>query len=109
MARTHLSLILAAAIGLLCGPGWSTLGAGPTPLGADPVDPFLDTDDDFLPDSVEWTVVTSPQRGDTDFDGISDFVEVVQHGNPRGPNGLVAQDHEMRLAITSTPATQSPG
>jgi hypothetical protein len=106
MLRTLITLGLAAAVGLLCGPAWSTAcpwssaGHG-AKLGADPIDPFVDSDGDFLPDLIEWALVTNPQREDTDFDGIPDFVEVVQHGNPRGPNGPVPQDNEMRLVITS--------
>jgi hypothetical protein len=106
MLRTLLSLAVATAVGLLCSPAWR--GTAQPRLGADPVDPFADSDGDFLPDSIEWALVTNPQRADTDFDGIPDFIEVVQHGNPRGPSLPIAPDNEMRLVITSTPS-QAPG
>ena len=44
---------------------------------------FNDVDDDLLPDSVEWVSLTNSTNPDTDGDGISDFVEVVQRGRPR--------------------------
>jgi hypothetical protein len=103
MIRTLLSLAIAAAVGLLCGPAWQSARHSPK-LGADQIDPFADSDDDFLPDSIEWALVTNPQRADTDGDGIPDFVEVVQHGSPCTPNPPLPADNEMRLVITSTPS-----
>jgi len=72
-----------------------------------PVDPLIDTDDDFLPDVVEWAVMTNATTEDTDQDGVSDFVEVVQRGSPRVPNAPAALDHEMRVVVTG-PQPGSP-
>lgn len=78
----------------------------PTPVivQATPPGPLDDTDGDFLPDQVEWAVMTSSTSADTDGDAVPDFVEVVQRGLPRTPNGPVGMDHEMRVVVSSPPA-----
>ncbi|MFY9342511.1 MAG: hypothetical protein WAT39_08475 [Planctomycetota bacterium] len=102
-ARFVLSLI---AVGVAVGLTWST---SPCRVQActEP-DPLADTDDDFLPDCVEWAVLTSAASGDTDGDTIPDFVEVVQRGAPRHPGFPVPADQEMRVVITG-PSAASPG
>ena len=62
--------------------------------------PFCDSDDDFLPDAVEWVVLTSASAPDTDNDAIPDFVEVVQRGRPRQSSEPLASDQEMRIVLT---------
>lgn len=69
-------------------------------LQASETDPLLDTDGDFLPDCVEWAVLTSASSGDTDGDLTPDFVEVVQRGTPRQPGEPLPLDQEMRIVIT---------
>jgi hypothetical protein len=59
-----------------------------------------DTDNDFLPNCVEWAVMTNSSSPDTDGDGIGDFVEVVQRGQPREPSAPLALDQEMRIVVT---------
>ncbi len=114
--RTATTCFLAAAVGLLAVPGTHSGGSVPGGRGdasalrglfADGVDPFLDSDDDFLPDAVEWAVVTSPENGDTDRDGVPDFVEVVQRGSPLTLRAPMPQDHEMRVVVNSTPVGTS--
>ncbi len=67
---------------------------------SDPGDLLPDTDDDFLPDCVEWAVMTNASNGDTDGDLVSDFVEVVQRGNPRQVGTPLPTDQEMRVVVT---------
>lgn len=100
MARTPTILAASAAALLILGQ-WPS-ACVEKGLRADPVDPLADTDGDFLPDSVEWAVVTSSLRADTDHDGVPDFVEVVQNANPRRALTPLPQDHEMRVVVTSS-------
>jgi len=59
-----------------------------------------DTDGDFLPDAVEWVVLTNANNPDTDGDTISDFIEVVEAGQPRHESLPLPVDQQMRLVIT---------
>lgn len=70
-------------------------------LRADVPCALVDNDGDFLPDCVEWVVLTDPQRADTDSDGLPDFVEVVQRGSPRRFGAARPLDHEMRVVVTA--------
>lgn len=102
--RTLCTGFLAIGFAAVAAWAWPT---GSTVLRADPPPPGLDSDNDFLPDEVEWACLTSAQSPDTDSDGTSDFVEVVQRGNPRQPNGPLPPDHEMRIVVTSNPTAQN--
>lgn len=62
---------------------------------------LADLDDDFLPDSIEWAVLTNASLPDTDGDAVSDFVEVVQRGQPRRPGAPLPIDQELRLVATA--------
>lgn len=73
-------------------------------LAADETETTDDADRDFLPDVIEWAVLTNAHHPDSDGDGCPDFVEVVQRGNPRMVGLPRPTDHEMRLVVTSTPA-----
>lgn len=77
------------------------LSAEAPTLAADPAVYLADQDDDFLPDVVEWAVMTSSTRADTDEDSILDFVEVVQRGEPRAQGAPLPLDHEMRIVVTA--------
>ena len=69
----------------------------------------LDTDGDFLPDAVEWVVLTNAHKDDTDGDLIPDFVEVVEAGRPRHESQPLPADQHMRLIITGpSPASTDP-
>ncbi len=50
-----------------------------TPYGSS----LFDGDKDLLPDSLEWVTLSDPTRSDTDRDGFSDFLEVVNYSSPR--------------------------
>ena len=94
--------MLAAAAA--CVGGWFCLmPASVERVRADESPLLADADDDFLPDAVEWTVLTNPSIADTDGDGSPDFVEVVQRGTPRQPGVVRALDHEMRAVVTAPP------
>lgn len=99
-------MLVAAAVtagGWFCmqAPSREVVKADPSPL-------LIDSDDDFLPDCIEWTVLTNPLSADTDGDSYPDFVEVVQRGTPRQPGTVRAFDHEMRAVVTA-PAMGQPG
>lgn len=99
MIRTLASLCVVAAAA--CGGLWLFASGARTPLRADAGRLLEDSDDDFLPDAVEWAVLTSSSSPDTDEDGFPDFVEVVQLGTPRTPGTNRSLDHEMRVVVTS--------
>ena len=70
---------------------------------------MLDSDGDFLPDAVEWVVLTNAQSEDTDGDLIPDFVEVIEGGSPRHSSSPLPPDQQMRLIITGpSPASADP-
>lgn len=99
--RSIAPVLIAALLAVLC---WQPgRDASSQRLHAEPAPRDQDTDDDFLPDDLEWVCLTNALSPDTDLDGVSDFVEVVQRGNPRHPSQPVPTDHEMRLVVTSRP------
>jgi hypothetical protein len=95
--------VLLLAFGAASTATWALLPATPQTVRAGGSDCLADTDDDFLPDLVEWGVLTSATNPDTDGDGVGDFVEVVQKGAPRCEGEPLALDHEMRLVLTAPP------
>jgi hypothetical protein len=102
-AKQYLPVTLIASS---CLAGWwlCTEAASPVvgqTLVGDPVEFVGDGDEDFLPDAVEWVVLTSASSSDTDGDRSPDFVEVVQHGAPRDPAVTAPDDHEMRVVVTA--------
>jgi len=68
---------------------------------------LCDSDGDFLPDCVEWTVLTNANSADTDGDETPDFVEVVEGGLPRQENPAQPIDQQMRVIITG-PTVNEP-
>jgi hypothetical protein len=92
--RLAFSLLSVLAVGSAV---WPTS----TPLRAvTETTPLPDSDGDFLPDCVEWAILTSPSNPDTDGDSIGDFIEFVQRGAPRVPSASLPNDHEMRIIVT---------
>lgn len=63
-------------------------------------DALTDTDNDFLPDSVEWLALSSAANSDTDGDANCDFVEFVQCGLARQASAPQPLDHELRIVVT---------
>ncbi|MCR9244389.1 MAG: hypothetical protein NXI31_05110 [bacterium] len=108
MSRVLLLPTAALATAIAAASGWLLIPAEPArSLQAGEEDGLADTDGDFLPDIVEWAVLTDPLSPDTDDDGIGDFVEVVQHGTPRHPGLGTAHDHELRAVMTGPAPGQS--
>jgi len=95
--------MLAAATLIAVG-SWVCVGhEGASAVRADGNGVLVDSDGDFLPDLVEWAVVTNAANPDTDGDHCPDFVEVVQRGTPRYPGAPRPFDHEMRIVVTAPP------
>lgn len=98
--KTTYSLLLAASLVVAA---WITAPSQPPVLVAGSEGTLKDLDDDFLPDVVEWAVMTSATNPDTDNDQIPDFVEVVQRGRPRAAGVPLPVDHEARVVVTAPP------
>lgn len=99
MVRTPTALVL--ALGLAGATAWWIAPAERLQIDADGGGLLADSDDDFLPDVVEWVVMTNAADPNSDGDDVCDFVEVVQDGSPRYPDDPMALDHEMRVVMTS--------
>ena len=104
--RSIAPVLIAALLAVLC---WQPGRAAHSQrLQAEPAPRDQDSDNDFLPDELEWVCLTNALSPDTDDDGNPDFVEVVQRGNPRHPGQPLPADHEMRLVVTSRPGMPAP-
>lgn len=108
MHRKHLVTLLATgfAAGVVAWlvPARSVAAGSPSGSVAE-----VDSDNDFLPDAVEWVLLTNSLKPDTDGDTISDFVEVVAAAHPRHASMPEPPDQQMRLVITGpSPATTDP-
>jgi hypothetical protein len=97
---SYLHISLLAGVTAL-GATWCLQPAVPGAVHATELSPLADSDGDFLPDQVEWAVLTSATSADTDNDFVPDFVEVVQRGSPRQPNAPMSLDHEMRVVVSA--------
>ena len=94
LAISLLTTVAAVAIAAISAHSHPTMGAVPGSTG------LADADGDFLPDAVEWALLTSSTVSDTDGDQVSDFVEVVQKGRPREIGAPSPSDQEMRVVVT---------
>ena len=52
----------------------------------DACDDPTDTDNDSLPDKVEWVIGTDPENEDSDFDKLNDTFEVMHGMDPQKPD-----------------------
>jgi hypothetical protein len=98
VSRRATWLTLGIALG---GTAWVSLPTPPVVRAAWGVDPFLDSDGDLVPDSLEWVVFSDPTRVDTDLDTQDDFLEVLQHTAPFARTAPRPFDNEMRVLLSS--------
>jgi hypothetical protein len=98
MLGKKLSSLLVACVAVPA--TWWALGAERVTAHAWELGILEDTDNDFLPNCVEWAVMTNSSNSDTDADGTGDFIEVVQRGQPRLAGEPLALDQEMRIVVT---------
>lgn len=99
MQRKFLATTFAAALATLA-VIWQTPANSVTATGGTVCSALCDSDGDFLPDTVEWTLLTNANQADTDGDETPDFVEVVEGGLPRRENPALPLDQQMRVVIT---------
>lgn len=70
------------------GLGIKTVDLKQIPVGQDSRFQMTDTDSDGLPDKLEESLKTDPNKADTDGDGFSDSTEVLGGFNPLGSGSL---------------------
>lgn len=103
IARLAIALV---SVGLASATAWRVAQES-VPLAAGEPAPscqLTDSDDDFLPDVVEYAILSSSNSTDTDGDGSLDFVEFVQKGRPSQSGDPQPVDHEMRVLVTGSQA-----
>jgi hypothetical protein len=73
-------------------------------------DPWADADQDGLPHIMERVLGTDDGALDTDGDGVSDWFELTEHGNPRDPTDHhpVLQTWPVRTPVSATPVLINP-
>ena len=98
MKRKFIVTLLAATFATTAVVDW--FPARPLAANGSAPDALADTDGDFLPDTVEWTVMTNANNADTDGDERPDFVEIVEAGHPRLESPALPIDQQMRVVIT---------
>jgi hypothetical protein len=80
------------------------VGVGAFPPATDTVEAasanyFSDSDNDLLPDSIEWALMSDPACADTDRDGTDDFLDAVQFQLP-GVTQQPPLDNELRAVVS---------
>ncbi len=99
LSRSHTVWI---ATSLLVAGGGASLVVRTTPaprLEAMPAQAWTDTDGDFLPDALEWVLLTDANNPDTDDDGVGDFLEAAQRTLPTD-SVHPPLDNEVRAVVT---------
>lgn len=102
-ARLAMALV---SVGLATAAAWRVTQDSIPLRASEPASTWLlpDSDDDFLPDVVEFAVLSGANSSDSDGDGSQDFVEFVQKGRPSQPGDPLPVDQEMRVLVTGSPA-----
>lgn len=96
---THRIVFALLAASLLALIGWTT---DAKTVAAEPDGLFDDTDGDFIPDALEWVLLTDFEDADTDDDGVGDYIEAVQGGYPITQDAVaLPADDEMRVLATT--------
>ena len=89
---------------------FTTLWSAQTTPGqqAAPAVMMFDTDKDGLPNTLETTLGTDPNKADTDGDGVFDNVELLGSTNPVGPGSLMVPVELVSLALISHAPLEQP-
>lgn len=71
-------------------------------LDALPRPPLLDTDGDFLPDNLEWVLLSDPTRRDTNSDGRNDLLQAMDYEAPRHKTRALKTRDSMRVLVNTS-------
>ena len=84
-------------------PSASSAGAETSPAVV-----FIDTDHDGLPDDIERSLGTDPNKADTDGDGVSDAEELKQGTDPLGEGAMERRVSPAETAIIGHQPLEQP-